>query len=159
MNPGALLLPATPAHAHALAAIHAASFPPGEQWGPDVMALQLGLPGGFGLMHLGGGMVLARTMADEAEILTIAVMPERRRDGLGRTLLLAAMNHAAHHGARSLFLEVAVTNAPARAFYTHANFTQVGHRPRYYPDGGDALVLRVALGGEEARSGLCPEPR
>lgn len=160
-NPGmttsaALLMRATLAHAHALAAIHAASFPLAEQWGPDVMALQLGLPGAFGLVHLGSGMVLARSMADEAEILTLAVMPERRRDGLGRALLLAAMDRAAQQGARTMFLEVAVTNAPARSLYTRANFTQVGQRPSYYPDGRDALVLRAALGGEGGRSGPLP---
>jgi len=141
----ALLLPATVLHAAALAAIHAASFPPAEQWGADAMALQLGLPGAFGLYHLGGGMVLARTVADEAEILTIAVMPERRRGGLGAGLLRAAMAGAAARGAHGMFLEVAVTNLAARGLYERHGFVKVGERPRYYPGGGDALVLRAAL--------------
>ena len=141
----ALLLPATTMHAAALAAIHAASFPPAEQWGADAMALQLGLPGAFGLYHLGGGMVLARAVADEAEILTIAVMPERRRGGLGAGLLRAAMAGAAARGAHGMFLEVAVTNLAARGLYERHGFVKVGERPRYYPGGGDALVLRAAL--------------
>jgi ribosomal-protein-alanine N-acetyltransferase len=140
-----LILPATQAHVPALTAIHAASFSAREQWGTDTISLQLGLPGGFGLMHLGGGMVLARVMADESEILTLAVMPERRRDGLGRALLLAAMAWATEQGARAMFLEVAVANLAAQALYRQAGFIEVGRRPNYYPDGGDALVMRADL--------------
>lgn len=145
MTTHAMLLAAGPLHAAALAAIHAVSFPKAEQWGADAMALQLGLPGAFGFMHLGGGMVLVRAAADEAEILTIAVKPDRRRGGLGAVLLRAAMAGAMARGAASMFLEVAVTNAGARALYGRHGFTQVGQRARYYPGGGDALVLRTDL--------------
>lgn len=137
--------PATSHHAHALAAIHAASFPPRERWGADAMALQLGLPGGFGIIDPRGAMLLARVAADEAEILTLAVMPAARRRGLARALLAAAAAEAAGRGAAALFLEVAAGNLPARALYGAAGFTQVGLRPRYYPGGADALVLRRAL--------------
>lgn len=143
----ALLLPATPLHGAAMAAIHAASFPTAERWGADAMALQLGLPGAFGFMHLGGGLVLARVMADEAEILTIAVKPDRQRNGLGAILLDAAMATAKERKARAMFLEVAITNAGARALYGRHGFTEVGRRARYYPGGGDALVLRAELAG------------
>lgn len=145
MRLDALLLPATPLHAAALASIHAASFPARERWGADAMALQLGLPGAFGLIHLGGGMVLARTMADEAEILTLAVMPAHRRGGLGGTLLRAAMAHAATRSAQTMFLEVAITNTGAQALYLQAGFSEVGRRANYYPDGGAALVMRANL--------------
>jgi ribosomal-protein-alanine N-acetyltransferase len=145
MTADAMLLPATPLHAAALAAIHAVCFPRAEQWGADAMALQLGLPGAFGFMHLGGGMVLARAVADEAEILTIAVTPDRRRSGLGTALMGVAMAGARERGAVSMFLEVAVTNVAARALYGRHGFVEVGHRPRYYPGGGDALVLRADL--------------
>ncbi|MGI4943969.1 MAG: GNAT family N-acetyltransferase [Janthinobacterium lividum] len=137
---------ATPAHAIALAAIHAASFPPGETWGADAMALQLGLSGSFGLVCSDGtGLVLARVAADEAEILTLAVLPETRRRGVGGALLASAATEAAARGARALFLEVAVGNAPAQALYARAGFATVGRRRGYYPCGEDALVLRRAL--------------
>ncbi len=136
---------ATVAHAAALAAIHAAAFPPSERWGADAMALQLGLHGAFGLIDARGGMVLARAAAGEAEILTFAVIPDQRRTGLGGALLRAAMARAAALGARAMFLEVAVGNAPARALYARHDFTEVGRRKRYYPDGSDALVLRAEL--------------
>lgn len=136
---------ATGAHAAAMAAIHAASFPPRERWGEDAMRLQLELPGAFGLIDARGGFVLARVAADEAEILSIAVMPKARQAGLGRTLLTAAMAEARARGAAAMFLEVAAANVAARALYAQAGFRDVGTRPNYYPGGAVALVLRAAL--------------
>ena len=106
---------AGPAHAVALAAIHRAAFPPAEAWSADVMALQLGMAGAYGLIQPNGGMVLARVAADEAEILTLAVAASARRQGLGRCLLLAAMDEARRRGAAAIFLEVGVANRAARA--------------------------------------------
>lgn len=137
--------PVGPAYADALAAIHAASFPADEVWSATVIALHLGLPGGFGFIDTRGGMVLARTVMDEAEILTLAVRPCSRRLGIGRDLLTAAMRQAATHGAQAMFLEVAEENTPARALYVATGFTQVGRRKRYYANGADALVMRVSL--------------
>ena len=77
-------------YAVALAAIHGAAFPAGERWGRDAMALQMELPGVFALIDSRGGMVMARVAADEAEILTLAVVPPARRHGLGRRLVEAA---------------------------------------------------------------------
>ena len=138
---------AGPAHAAALAAIHGAAFPPGERWGRDAMALQLELPGVFGLVDPRGGMVMARVAADEAEILTLAVLPEQRRQGVGRALLAEAVIVAAAHGAVAMFLEVALRNTAARGLYGAMGFTLVGQRRRYYADGDDALVLRKVLEG------------
>lgn len=144
---------ATPAHAAALAAVHAASFPVGEQWGADAMALQLSLPGGFGLIDPRGAMLLARSVADEAEILTLAVIPALRRLGLGRRLMERAAALAAAAGAAALFLEVSTSNAAAQALYTSCSFHPVGVRPRYYAGGADALVLRRALSRDAAATG------
>ena len=140
-----MIEPAGPLHAAALAQIHAAAFPPGERWGPDAMALQLALPGVFVLFDPRGGMIMARIAADEAEILTLAVHPDARRQGLARALLAAAARHAAAHGATELFLEVALRNTAARALYSGAGFAEVGRRRRYYADGDDALVMRLTL--------------
>jgi ribosomal-protein-alanine N-acetyltransferase len=140
-----MIEPAHPAHAAAMAAIHAEAFPKGQTWGPDAIALQLGLPGTFGLIAAEGGMVLARTAADEAEILTLAVAPSARRCGLGRALLDAARREASRRGARAMFLEVSGGNHAAQALYAAADFAEVGRRSRYYTDGTDALILRAAL--------------
>jgi ribosomal-protein-alanine N-acetyltransferase len=136
---------ATLAHAAVMAEIHAQSFLPPEAWDVATQAQQLGLPGSFGLLAPEGGMLLARVIADEAEVLTFAVLPAARRHGLGRALLRAAMAQAARAGARTMVLEVSAANAPARALYRSEGFRRVGTRRRYYPGGTDALVLRAPL--------------
>ena len=134
---------AGPEDATALAAIHAACFPPDSAWGADAIGLMLAMPGAFGLWRPGEGFVLARAAGGEAEILTLAVTPPARRRGLGRALVAGAMvASVARFGAGAMFLEVAEGNAGALALYRGLGFTEVGRRRRYYPDGADALVLR-----------------
>ena len=154
------LVSAVAAHAHAMALIHAAAFPLPERWGSDEIAAQVSSPGACGFICLlpvpsgpvgpGGGFILFRMAADEAEVLTLAVSPAARRLGLGRRLLQAALDRAQASGAMHMFLEVALDNLPASSLYAGAGFAQVGLRPRYYPGGGDAQVLRRDLIPDEA---------
>lgn len=139
------IVAAAPVHAVMLAIIHASAFPEDEAWGPDAIALSLELPGAFGLLSAGAGMILARVAAGEAEVLTLAVAEPARRRGVGAALLGAAMAEAAARGAAAMFLEVSTRNEAARTLYTRAGFTEVGRRARYYADGADALVLRSPL--------------
>jgi ribosomal-protein-alanine N-acetyltransferase len=133
--------------ATAAARLHARAFPPGEAWGAQAIALMLDLPGCFGILRPDSGFVLARVAADEAEILTLAVVPEARRTGLGGALLAEAMAASVLRGARAMFLEVSEANQAARALYGAAGFAEVGRRRRYYADGSDALVLRRGFSG------------
>ncbi len=127
-----------------LAALHAACFPEHARWDQPAMAALLAMPGCFAVADP-DGLILARVAADEAELLTVGVLPGARRRGVGRALLRAANREAARRGARRLFLEVAEGNAPARALYAQAGLVEVGRRRRYYPDGDDALVLALTL--------------
>ncbi|MCB4821929.1 GNAT family N-acetyltransferase [Roseicella aerolata] len=136
---------ATPAEAPALAGLHVAAFPPAEAWGPDAIALMLEMPGAYGLWRPGAGFVLARAAGGEAEILTLAVAPAARRQGIGAALMAGALAGAAARGAEAMFLEVAAGNAAALALYRGLGFAEVGRRRRYYADGADALVLRRDL--------------
>jgi ribosomal-protein-alanine N-acetyltransferase len=140
-----MIIQATKAHAVALAAIHAASFPPREAWGADAIGLQLALPGVFGLIEERGGMLLGRIAADEAEVLTLAVTPGARRQGMGTGLLWEAKARMVSHGASVVFLEVAASNVAALSLYRAEGFVEVGRRPRYYADGSDAVVMRAKL--------------
>lgn len=133
--------------AEALAALHALAFPPEERWGADALRLMLEMPGSFGLYAAEGGFILARVAADEAEVLTLAVAPAARRQGVGAALLETALTLVEEAGAGVMFLEVSTGNAAARALYAGAGFTEVGRRPRYYADGSDALVLSRRLSG------------
>lgn len=136
------MLEATPAHAVALSAIHA-SAAPDDWWTPNVFALQLGLPGAFGLIDPDGAFILLRVVAGEAEVLMLATAPEARRQRRAARLLHAARCRAAAAGASTLVLEVAVGNAAALALYAGAGLVPVGRRARYYRNGDDALILRV----------------
>nr|WP_246526858.1 GNAT family N-acetyltransferase [Plastoroseomonas hellenica] len=137
-----------------LAAIHAEAFAPSDRWGADAIALMLDAAGGFGVLALDGappfgeeplGFGLARAMAGEAELLTLAVRPAAQRRGIGRALFGALAGQAKTFGADMLFLEVAEGNLAAHRLYTTAGAMEVGRRRRYYTDGSDALVLRLAL--------------
>jgi ribosomal-protein-alanine N-acetyltransferase len=136
---------ATPAHALALAVIHASAFPPREAWGEDSIGLQLALQGSFGLIDGRGGMLLGRVTADEAEVLTLAVAPAIRRRGIGTALLHAARAEIVARGGKTVFLEVSVGNQAAQALYRRFGFVEVGRRQRYYADSSDALVLRMNI--------------
>lgn len=144
------LEPVQAADAPALAAIHARAFDHG--WGAGEIAALIASPGGFGLCVRSDGeilgFVLARAIAGEAEILTLAVDPDRRRRGLARGLMAAATAAAQAAGAEAMFLEVAADNAAAIALYRAGGFTQIGSRPGYYRRGegaADALVMRRDL--------------
>ena len=140
-----MIQPATQANVLVLAAIHATAFPPVEAWGEDAISLQLALPGVFGFIDERGGMLLGRLTIDEAEVLTLAVMPEARRQGIARALLHAACADARLRGGRTMFLEVATRNAPARELYRQFGFIEVGSRRGYYADASDAVVLRMNI--------------
>ncbi len=133
-----------------LAAVHAVAFPPLERWDAAAFAALLATPGCCGVVAE-GGLALLRIAGDEAEVLTLAVAPGWRRLGLGRRLLSAGLGEAARGGAAAALLEVAPNNVAARQLYAAAGFAEVGRRRAYYPDGGDALVLRLERpGGETA---------
>jgi ribosomal-protein-alanine N-acetyltransferase len=136
------------------ARLHRAAFAPmGERpWTRHDMAELLATPAGGGLiLHVDGedaGVVLWRTVADEAELLTLAVDARHRRRGVGAALLKEVIERSHRQGARQLFLEVGVDNPGARSLYAQAGFVEVGRRVGYYqrPTGvADALILRLAL--------------
>ncbi len=81
---------------------------------------------------------------DTVDLHVIAVAPDARRRGLGAVLLAQVVAAA---GARRVVLEVRASNAPAQALYLRAGFVVDGRRPRYYPDGEDAVLMsREATG-------------
>lgn len=128
----------------ALVALHARTFD--APWSEAEFSALLGQPGVLAI-HRETGFLLLRVVADEAEILTLAVDPGARRQGIGRALVAEAAAAAAAAGAVRLFLEVAEDNAGARGLYHGAGFTQAGRRRGYYArsDGAavDALVLSL----------------
>jgi ribosomal-protein-alanine N-acetyltransferase len=88
---------------------------------------------------------MGRVAAEEAEVLTLAVHPAARRGGIGAALMRGLMAESARRGGRDVFLEVSAGNEAARALYAGLGAAEAGWRRRYYPDGSDALVLRLPL--------------
>ena len=133
--------------------LHASCFPY-EPWDAAAFAGLLASPGMFALLTLGGGegepagFILARAIAGEAEIVTIAVNPAHQRAGLGAALLRGALEAASGAGAEAVFLEVAENNNPAYQLYTRHGFIKIGRRPNYYRQKDAAvaaLVMRLEL--------------
>jgi [ribosomal protein S18]-alanine N-acetyltransferase len=134
------------------AAIHARAAD--APWSAETIAGLLAQPGVSGLLALTGeapqGFILCRVAADEAEVLTLAVLPEARRRGIARALVTAAMAQVTAGGAARLLLEVSVRNDAALALYRSVGFDEVGRRKDYYAEsagGGpaDALVMATDL--------------
>jgi ribosomal-protein-alanine acetyltransferase len=92
------------------------------------------------------GFLVARIMADEMEILNLAVDPGERRRGVGGALLHAAIEHGQRCRARRAFLEVRESNRTARRFYERRGFVVFGRRRRYYSNPQeDALLMARGL--------------
>lgn len=69
---------------------------------------------------------------DEAEITNVAVQPERRKQGIGDTILNAALAEAEKHGVQKIYLEVRESNAPAQKLYEKHGFESCGIRKNFY---------------------------
>jgi [ribosomal protein S18]-alanine N-acetyltransferase len=137
--------------ARAVAEIHAASFD--RPWGLMEFERLLAEENivSHAAAHDGGseGFVLSRLAADEAEILSIAVHPRRRGEGIAGRLLSAHREALMLNRIRTLFLEVEEGNAPAIALYQRQGFSDVSRRDAYYrkADGSaaTAIVMRRSL--------------
>jgi len=93
------------------------------------------------------GYVFARVIADEAEVLNLAVRKDLQRKGIGRYLLDAIFESFRKRGVKDVYLEVRVSNAAGQAFYERLGFRQVGRRRGYYDKPReDALILARPLG-------------
>ncbi|MBU6233616.1 MAG: ribosomal protein S18-alanine N-acetyltransferase [Acidobacteria bacterium] len=88
------------------------------------------------------GVLGLMLIEDDAHINTIATRPEWEGRGVARSLLDEALPVIAAEGYRRMTLEVAVSNARARALYTAYGFEPLGVRKQYYRvTNEDALVL------------------
>lgn len=132
----------------ALAALHAAVFTVPRPWSADEFSSFLNDGISFLLVE-DGGFLLGRAIAGEAELLTLAVEPDRQRQGIGARLVAGFIAQARARGATQAYLEVAANNVAAVAVYQRAGFAKVGQRRGYYTDLDgrkiDALVFAHPL--------------
>lgn len=136
------------------AAVHQASFA-GEVtafWDETDFVALLDMKHGTGLVGMKQGsdqpegIILYRVATDEAEIVTLGILPRSRRSGLASFLLGEMFREISELAVRAVFLEVAVNNAAARKLYYKIGFRNAGLRKDYFlrPGGSaiDALILR-----------------
>ena len=127
----------TPADIATLNAIMADAFDPrfGEAWTPSQCLGMIALPGVWFSIAWSGtrpaGFALARAVADEAELLLIAIRPAMRRRGIGTALLRSIVADSRERGAQNLHLEVRANNEAVR-LYRNEGFDKVGERRDYY---------------------------
>ncbi len=94
------------------------------------------------------GFILCRSAAGEAEIITFCVLPKDRGVGIGRALLVAAIDQLSQDGIGELHLEVEQGNNAAISLYESAGFQKTGRRQGYYrsgADSGDAILMARSL--------------
>ena len=131
-----------------MARLHALAFVMPRPWSAAEIADLLASPFCFALVAE-GGFVMGRVIAGEAELLTIAVDPARQGAGIGRGLMQRFLAEVAQRQGSHAFLEVAETNAAARALYLRAGFCESGRRRGYYHDetgkSVDAIVMNRSV--------------
>lgn len=137
--------PTAPADVAALARLEGSAF--SDPWTVAMLEEALAARGAVSLVAERNGevigSVMGRRIADEGEILTIAVDPAHRRRGLGRRLLEAALERMDADGVRIVWLEVRTSNVAARMMYLASGFVAAGVRRGYYRrPTEDALILK-----------------
>ncbi len=129
----------------ALAQLHQAAFAPSRGWSVDEFDA-LCRASGVLLFTRAKGFALARTVTDEIELLTLAVHPDARRQGIADGLM---RDWLCDRSERSAFLEVAADNHAALALYAKHGFSVIGRRKGYYRRAGvpsvDALLMQASL--------------
>jgi len=149
-----IIRPAALADAEALSRIHVQSFDDG--WTPEDIRTWIARPEGIARVADENreqfAFALALTAGDDAELLTIATQPSRRRHGLGHMIFAALDAEAARRGLKRWILEVARNNVPAIALYKSEGFMEIAVRKAYYnqPQGRvDALVMSRPVGSSD----------
>jgi len=134
-----------------LSRLHGACFPT-DPWDVTAITEIMGIVGFFGRIaweaETPAGFALALGLGEECELLSLGVVRERRRAGIGSALVASVCSEARLRGADCVVLEVAADNMAARALYAARGFIPVGHRRNYYRQkerAVDAVVLRLSL--------------
>ena len=130
----------TPAN---LATLYASAFPYSRAWSEAEFATLLSDENTY-LISETNGFALWRVADGEVELLTIAVAPNARRQGIADRLMTRSLAQAARK-AETAFLEVAEDNRAALRLYQRHAFTQVGHRPAYYARTSGPAVAALIL--------------
>lgn len=95
------------------------------------------------ILGYAGVMVVAPGV--EADVLTIGVLPQHRKTGVGRAFMEQLENWASDRESNAMMLEVGIENAGAISLYETLGYSKISVRKSYYGAGLDALVMRKEL--------------
>lgn len=142
-----IIRPMTESDLNAVLIIEQTSFP--APWRREHFLHELAAPHSFPLVAaIDGdivGYVCLMSLFEEAQILDIAVMPQRRGTGVARRLMARAEHVAREQGAEVLALEVRASNSVAIALYEQTGFVITGSRRKYYEGREDAVLMEKSL--------------
>jgi ribosomal-protein-alanine N-acetyltransferase len=127
-----------------LAALHADSFTIPRPWSVDEFRGLLAQNNTHLITHP-HGFALIRIAGPEAELLTLAVDPNQRRQGFANTLMTDMETHCRAQNIEEIFLEVVDTNAPARGLYDACGYSVKGARKDYYNGPKGTKVSAVVM--------------
>ncbi|MBI4467324.1 MAG: GNAT family N-acetyltransferase [Acidobacteria bacterium] len=127
-----------------------ACYPPGIAYSRYALREFLGEPGARAWVaeeerELLGFIIVRRVRTDRGHVVTLDIREDRRRRGLGRRLLETAETWLAEQGVKRVYLETAVNNQAAVAFWQQAGYKTLGALPRYYLDRDDAYRMEKRL--------------
>ncbi len=133
--------------------IDQACFPPEQAYSRLELNTYMRRPGAFTLVAetnapqslIAGFIVAEANRRGQGHIVTIDVVDEMRRHGVGSKLLEQAEERLRTAGCRNVFLETAVNNSNAILFYKRHGYFVEKTIPRYYNGVLDALLLRKDL--------------
>ena len=118
--------------------------PEAASWSRDSFLEAVRDPGSLALVfesdRLVTGFLIGRLVQEQAEILNLAVAPNRRHQGVATRLLEAALAKFRLQATETAYLEVRESNAVGIAFYFRHGFSPVGRRKDYYQGPTEAAV-------------------
>jgi len=121
-------------------------------WNSRQFATEMNISSGLRLVAERGvvcGYIIGRATAGEAEILQLAVLPSRQRQGIGSKLLAQGLRSLSRQRVRTCYLEVRRQNTGAFLLYRQAGFRRVGMRENYYRHPVDDAVIMQKIIAED----------
>jgi ribosomal-protein-alanine N-acetyltransferase len=94
---------------------------------------------------VGYAAVLVIAPGVEADVLTVAVLPDYTRQGIATQFMAELEKWSLSKGAPAMMLEVGTKNASAIALYEKLGYENISTRKGYYGPGLDAFVMRKEL--------------
>ena len=99
----------------------------------------------YNKQHAPVGFVLCWLIEDQCDLLSMGVLPDNRRDGVGQMLLDFAMDNAKSLDAKFMVLEVNVNNEAAHTLYEAQGFEKFSIRKGYYTNADGTLADAVCM--------------